>query len=158
MTGWRIGWALGPKEVISACVKVQGQSTSHPTSFAQKGAEAALKLPENEVRRMVEAFAKRARILCEALKEVPGIEFIPPQGAFYLFARVSNYFGKKTKEGKLIQNSLDFAEYLLDEARVAVVPGIAFGEDEFVRISYATSEENLLKAVERIKNVLVKLS
>lgn len=158
MTGWRIGWALGPKEVIAACVKVQGQSTSHPTSFAQKGAEAALKLPEDEVRSMVEAFAKRARTLCEALKEVPGIEFIPPQGAFYLFAKVSNYFGKKTKEGRLIQNSLDFAEYLLDEAKVAVVPGIAFGEDEFVRISYATSEENLLKAVERIKVSLAKLS
>jgi len=158
MTGWRIGWALGPKEVIAACVKVQGQSTSHPTSFAQKGAEAALKLPEDEVRKMVEAFAKRARILCEALKEVPGIEFIPPQGAFYLFAKVSSYYGKKTKEGRLIQNSLDFAEYLLDEAKVAVVPGIAFGEDEFVRISYATSEENLLKAVERIKGSLAKLS
>jgi len=158
MTGWRIGWALGPKEVISACVKVQGQSTSHPTSFAQKGAEAALKLPENEVRRMVEAFAKRARTLCHTLKEVPGIEFIPPQGAFYLFARVSNYFGKKTKEGRLIQNSLDFAEYLLDEARVAVVPGIAFGENEFIRISYATSEENLIKAIERVKIALAKLS
>jgi len=137
---------------------VQGQSTSHPTSFAQKGAEAALKLKEEEIRRMVEAFAKRASTLCEALKGVPGIEFIPPQGAFYLFAKVSGYFGKKAKEGRLIQNSLDFAEYLLDEAKVAVVPGIAFGEDEFIRISYATSEENLLIAVERIKVALAKLS
>ncbi len=158
MTGWRIGWALGPREVISACVKIQGQSTSHATSFAQKGAEEALKTPEEEIQKMVKTFAKRAEVLCEALKEIPGVEFIPPQGAFYLFARVSSYYGKKTSKGKIINNSVDLAEYLLDEARVAVVPGIAFGEDEFIRISYATSEENLQLACKRIKEALLNLS
>lgn len=158
MTGWRIGWALGPKEVISACVKIQGQSTSHATSFAQKGAEAALKTPEGEIQKMVKTFAKRAEVLGKALKEIPGIEFIPPQGAFYLFARVSAYYGKKTQDGKVIKNSVDIAEYLLDKARVAVVPGVAFGEDEFIRISFATSEENLLSACERMKEALLSLS
>jgi aspartate aminotransferase len=158
MTGWRIGWALGPKEVISACVKIQGQSTSHATSFAQKGAEAALKTPAEEINKMVKAFAKRASVLGSALQEIPEIDFIPPQGAFYLFARVSAYYGKKTHEGKVIQNSIDMAEYLLDRAQVAVVPGVAFGEDEFLRFSYATSEENLLKAVKRIKEALNALT
>ncbi len=158
MTGWRIGWALGPKEVIKACAKIQGQSTSHATAFAQKAAEAALKMPEEEIQQMVKTFAKRAQLLCKLLKEIPGIEFIPPQGAFYLFAKVSSYFGKRNKLGKAIHNSVDFAEYLLDEARVAVVPGMAFGEDEFIRISFATSEENLEEAYQRIKECLSKLS
>ncbi len=157
MTGWRIGWALGPREVISACVKIQGQSTSHATSFAQKGAEAALKLPEAEVLKMVKVFARRAEILTNALKEIPGLEFIPPQGAFYLFVKVSAYYGKKTEEEKEIRNSLDIAEYLLDRVRVAVVPGVAFGEDEFIRISFATSEENLIEACKRIKEALLAL-
>ncbi len=157
MTGWRIGWALGPKEVISACVKIQGQSTSHATSFAQKGAEAALKTPEEEIQKMVKTFAKRAEVLSKTLREIPEIDFIPPQGAFYLFAKVSAYYGKKTPDGKVIQNSVDIAEYLLDKARVAVVPGVAFGEDEFIRISYATSEENLLEACRRMKEALLSL-
>jgi aspartate aminotransferase len=158
MTGWRIGWALGPKEVISACVKIQSQSTSHATSFAQKGAEAALKTPEEEIKKMAKIFAKRAEVLSKALKEIPSIEFIPPQGAFYLFAKVSAYYGKKTSAGKIINNSVEISEYLLDEARVAVVPGVAFGEDEFIRISFATSEENLILACKKIKEALLRLS
>lgn len=157
MTGWRIGWATGPKEVISACAKIQGQSTSHATSFAQKGAEAALKLPDDEVYKMTATFAKRASLLCELLKESPGIEFIPPQGAFYLFAKVSSYYGKKTKENSTIANSIDFANYLLEEAKVAVVPGVAFGNDEFIRISYATSENKIEEACIRIKRALKEL-
>ncbi len=157
MTGWRIGWALGPREVISACVKIQGQSTSHATSFAQKGAEEALKTPEEEIKRMVKAFARRAEVLSSALRGLPGIDFIQPQGAFYLWAKVSTYYGKKTSEGRVIQNSIDMAEYLLDKARVALVPGVAFGEDEFLRFSYATSEENLLEAVKRIREALQAL-
>lgn len=85
MTGWRIGWALGPKEIIEACAKIQGQSTSHATSFAQKGAEAALQMPEEEILKMVNTFAERAKLLCELLREIPGIKFIPPQGAFLSF-------------------------------------------------------------------------
>jgi aspartate aminotransferase len=158
MTGWRIGWLIGPKEVIKVCSNIQGQSTSHATSFAQKGAEIALTSPQDEVEKMCKIFAERAQLLSQLLKEIPGIEFIPPQGTFYLFARVSNYFGKKTPEGKEIKDSVSFSEYLLDSARVAVVPGIAFGHDEFVRISFANSEENLKKAIFKIKEALEKLS
>ncbi len=157
MTGWRIGWLIGPKDIIKICANIQGQSTSHATAFAQKGAEIALTSPQDEVERMCQIFAKRAHLLTDALKEIPGIEFIPPQGAFYLFAKVSAYYGKKAPDGKEIKNSIDFAEYLLDAARVAVVPGVAFGDDEFVRISFANSEENLEKAVLRIKEALEKL-
>jgi len=157
MTGWRIGWLVGPREVIKVCSNIQGQSTSHATSFAQKGAEAALTSSQEEVEKMCKIFAERAKLLCKLLEDIPGIEFIPPQGAFYLFAKVSAYFGKKTPEEKEIKNSVDFSEYLLDYARVAVVPGVAFGNDEFIRISFANSEENLKKAVSSIKEALKKL-
>lgn len=158
MTGWRIGWLIGPKEIIKVCSNIQGQSTSHATSFAQKGAEIALTAPQDEVERMCKIFAQRAKILSQLLREIPGIEFIPPQGAFYLFAKVSAYFNKKTPEGKEIKDSVSFSEYLLDSAKVAVVPGVAFGDDEFIRISFANSEENLKKAVFEIKKALEKLS
>jgi len=157
MTGWRIGWAVGPKEVIKACANLQGQSTSHATSFAQKGAEAALTGPQEPVEIMVKAFANRAKVLCQALKEIPGLRFHEPQGAFYVFVDFSAYYGKKTEAEKEIQNSLDMAEYLLEKAKVALVPGVAFGDDAFLRISFATSEEVLKSAVERIKQALNKL-
>jgi len=157
MTGWRIGWAVGPKEVIKACANLQGQSTSHATSFAQKGAEAALTGPQEPVEIMVKAFANRAKVLCQALKEIPGLRFHEPQGAFYVFVDFSAYYGKKTEAEKEIQNSLDMAEYLLEQAKVALVPGVAFGDDAFLRISFATSEEVLKSAVERIKQALNKL-
>ncbi|NPA40497.1 MAG: pyridoxal phosphate-dependent aminotransferase [Thermodesulfobacteria bacterium] len=158
MTGWRIGWLVGNKDVIKACTKLQSQSTSHATAFAQKAAEVALTSPQDTVYEMCKIFAKRAELISSLLKEVEGFEFIPPQGAFYLFLKVSYYYGKTTKDGKEIKDSVSFAEYLLDEARVAVVPGVAFGEDEFIRISFANSEENLQKAVERIKNAVLKLT
>ena len=154
MTGWRIGWLIGPKEIIKVCSNIQGQSTSHATSFAQKAAEIALTFPQDEVERMRKIFAQRAQLLSQILKEIPGIEFIPPQGAFYLFAKVSAYYNKKTPEGKEIKDSISFSEYLLDSAKVAVVPGSAFGDDEFIRISFANSEENLKKAVSEIKKAL----
>ncbi|HBT04119.1 MAG TPA: hypothetical protein DEA54_04910 [Thermodesulfobacterium commune] len=96
-------------------------------------------------------------MLSEELRKIPGIKFIEPQGAFYLFADVSVYYGKKNKEGKDIVSSLDLAEYLLDEARVAVVPGIAFGDDRFIRLSFANSEESLKEACHRIKQALSQL-
>jgi len=157
MTGWRIGWLIGPKEIIKVCSNIQGQSTSHATSFAQKGAEIALTSSQDEVESMCKIFAQRAKLLSQLLKEIPGIEFIPPQGAFYLFAKVSAYYGKETQEGKEIKDSVSFSEYLLDSAKVAVVPGVAFGNDEFVRISFANSEENLKKAVLNIKKALENL-
>jgi aspartate aminotransferase len=158
MTGWRIGWLIGPKEIIKVCSNIQGQSTSHATSFAQKAAEIALTFPQDEVERMCKIFAQRAQLLSQILREIPGIEFIPPQGAFYLFAKVSAYYNKKTPEGKEIKDSISFSEYLLDSAKVAVVPGSAFGDDEFVRISFANSEENLKKAISEIKKALEKLN
>jgi aspartate aminotransferase len=157
MTGWRIGWAVGPKEVIKACSNLQGQSTSHATSFAQKGAEAALTGPQEPVKVMVEAFANRAKVLCQALREIPGLRFHEPQGAFYAFVDFSAYYGRKTEVGKEIQSSLDMADYLLDQAKVALVPGVAFGDDAFLRISFATSEKVIKLAVERIKTALEKL-
>jgi aspartate aminotransferase len=158
MTGWRIGWLIGPKEIIKVCSNIQGQSTSHATSFAQKAAEIALTSSQDEVERMRKIFAQRAQLLSQILREIPGIEFIPPQGAFYLFAKVSAYYNKKTPEGKEIKDSVSFSEYLLDSAKVAVVPGSAFGDDEFVRISFANSEENLKKAISEIKKALEKLN
>ena len=157
MTGWRIGWLVGNKDVVKACTKLQSQSTSHATAFAQKAAEAALRGSQKGVEAMCHVFARRAELLCEMLKEIPGIEFIPPKGAFYLFAKVSAFYGKKTKGGLEVKDSVSFAEFLLDEARVAVVPGVAFGHDEFVRISFANSEQNLENAVARIKNALKEL-
>jgi len=158
MTGWRIGWLIGPKEIIKVCSNIQGQSTSHATSFAQKAAEIALTSPQDEVEKMRKIFAQRAEFLAQILREIPGIEFIPPQGAFYLFAKVSAYFNKKTPEGKEIKDSVSFSEYLLDSAKVAVVPGSAFGDNEFIRISFANSEENLKKAIFEIKKALERLN
>ncbi|QER41801.1 pyridoxal phosphate-dependent aminotransferase [Thermodesulfobacterium sp. TA1] len=158
MTGWRIGWLVGPKEIIKICANIQGQSTSHATNFAQKACEIALTSSQEEVEKMCRIFAQRAKVLCEELKKIPGIKFLEPQGAFYLFADVSAYYKKKTKEGKEINGSLDLAEYLLDEAKVAVVPGIAFGDDRFVRVSFAISEEKLKEACQRIKQALAELN
>lgn len=158
MTGWRIGWLVGPKEIIKICTDIQGQSTSHATSFAQKAAEVALRGPQEEVKKMCEIFAKRAKLVSELFKNISKMQFIPPQGAFYFFAKVSSFYGKRTPEEKEIKNSVDFAEFLLDYARVATVPGEAFGNDEFVRFSFANSEENLEKAYFRIKEALDKLN
>lgn len=154
MTGWRVGWLIGPKEVIKICTDIQGQSTSHATSFAQKAAEIALKGPQEEVEKACRIFAKRAKLICELFSNIPEMKFIPPQGAFYLFVKISSFYEKKTPQGKKIENSVDFAEFLLDYARVAVVPGSAFGNDEFIRFSFANSEENLEKAYLRIKEAL----
>ncbi len=154
MTGWRIGWLVGPKDIIKVCSNIQGQSTSHATAFAQKGAEVALTSPQDQVKEMCQIFAKRAELLTGLLKEIPEIDFIPPQGTFYLFAKVSSYYNRKTPEGKEIKGSVDFAEYLLDSVKVAVVPGVAFGDDEFIRISFANSEKNLKEACSRIKEAL----
>lgn len=153
MTGWRIGWIVGPSEVIEKCAALQGQSTSHVTSFAQKGAEIALTSSQDGVRKMCEIFKERAMFLSNALKEIPGIKLVPPQGTFYLFPKVSEFYGKKIN-GFEIKDSISFSEFLLEKAKIAVVPGIAFGEDEFIRVSFATSLENLKIAVERLKKAL----
>ncbi len=151
MTGWRIGWAVGPKEVITAVAKLQGQSTSNATSFAQKASVAALLGPQEFVENMKKTFAERASFLYEALAELEGVKPVRPQGTFYLFADFSSYYGSKVK------NSVEMAEYLLDEARVATVPGVAFGEDGFLRVSFTQDVSVLGEAVARIKKALEAL-
>lgn len=157
MTGWRIGWAVGPKDIIAAMARIQGQSTSNATSIAQKAALEALTGPQDCVAEMRESFKRRAALLYEELKKIPGLDLPRPQGTFYAFVDFSAYFGRKTPQGQVIKGSLEMGDYLLEEARVATVPGIAFGEDRFLRISFANAEEEILKGINRIKEALQKL-
>ncbi len=157
MTGWRIGYVAGNSEAIAAMTKIQSQSTSNPNSMAQRAAVAALTGPQDLVQEMVQAFDERRRYLVGRLNSVPGIHCNMPDGAFYGFANFSNYFGRE-KNGKVINGSGDLCEYLLTEAQVALVPGIAFGADSFVRFSYATSLELITKGLDRIEKALKKLS
>jgi aspartate aminotransferase len=156
MTGWRIGYSAGNKDVSSAMSKLQGQSTSNPTSISQIAAIEAFKGPQNEVAKMVAEFERRKNYIARRLNEIPGMRCFNPQGAFYVFPNISSFYGK-SYNGKGIRNSVDFSEYLLDVAKVAVVPGIEFGSDEHVRISYATSMEEIVKGVDRIEKASAKL-
>jgi aspartate aminotransferase len=157
MTGWRIGYAAGPIDLVKAMVNLQGQSTSNPTSFAQKAAVEALTGPQDSLIEMRQEFIKRRDYIVQALNAIKGVSCIKPKGAFYVFPRVSTFYGKKYKD-RVISNSGDLASYLLNEARVAVVPGAAFGSDYHLRLSYATSMELIQKGVERIREALEKLS
>ncbi len=157
MTGWRIGWAVGPEGIIKALAKLQGQSTSNATAFAQKAAVAALTGPQDCVEAMRQAFAERAALLYEGLSRIEGVKPVRPQGTFYLFADFSAYFGRVSPQGQKIENSVSLAEYLLEEARVATVPGVAFGDDRFLRISFAQSPERLQEALERLESALSRL-
>ncbi|MEK7334008.1 MAG: pyridoxal phosphate-dependent aminotransferase [Candidatus Binatota bacterium] len=156
MTGWRIGYALGPAAVISAAAKIQSQSTSNPTSFAQVAAIEALAGPQDEVQQMVGEFQKRRDLIVKRLKGMPGISCFNPQGAFYVFPNIGSLLGKKAGEFKLASAG-DFAEYLLQEARVLAVPGEDFGSTENIRISYATSLEEIEKGCERIEAAIRKI-
>jgi len=157
MTGWRIGYAAGDKELISAMNKLQGQCTSNPTSISQAAAVEALAGRQDIVQTMVAEFEKRKAYIVEKLNSITGIRCFEPHGAFYVFPNVSAFFGK-FYEGKQITNSLDFTEFLLDVAKVAVVPGVAFGNDDHVRISYATSMDDIVKGVDRIEEATGRLS
>jgi len=152
MTGWRLGYAIAHLAIIKALGKIQSHSTSNPSTIAQHAALEAMKGVEDDVRRMYDAYCERRAWLVPALNEVPGICCADPDGAFYVFPDVSAYFGRGG-----ITDSQSFANYLLDEARVAVVPGGAFGADNFVRISYATSMERIQEGVRRIDEALRKL-
>ena len=158
MTGWRIGWAVGPTEVIKALSKLQGQSTSNATAFAQKAAVEALTGPQECVREMRQAFAERASYFYQALNQIPGLQPVRPQGTFYIFVDFSAYYGRRTPEGKEIKDSVGLAEFLLEEGKVATVPGVAFGEDRFLRLSFAQGLESLKEAVSRIQTTLARLS
>ena len=157
MTGWRIGYIGAPLDIAKACTKLQGQYTSGTCSIAQKAAVAALAGDQTQTKAMRDIFLKRRDLILELLAEVPGIQTNTPPGAFYVFPDVSSYFGKSFN-GEVIANADDLAMYLLKEAHVSLVTGSAFGTDECVRISYATSETNIREAVSRIKKALAALS
>ena len=147
MTGWRIGFAIGDTEVIGKTIAVQGHATSNPTSFAMHGALAALTGAEPEVRRMIAAFERRRDFLVGGLERLPGLSCQTPPGAFYAFPHVAEHY----RDG---QGSLELAEYLLEQAGLAVVPGVAFGADEHIRISFACSRTELEAGLERLEEAL----
>jgi aspartate aminotransferase len=157
MTGWRLGYAAGPKEVIGAMTKIQSQSTSNPCSITQKAAVEALNGPQDFLPVMVAEFDKRRKYIVERLNAIPGVSCPTPVGAFYAFPRVSPIYGK-TFKGKEIKGSADLAAYLLEEAKVAVVSGDAFGADEYIRLSYATSMATIEKGLDRIEKAVSELS
>jgi aspartate aminotransferase len=157
MTGWRIGYTAGPEEIISAMNNIQSQSTSNPTSIAQKASVEALAGPQDEVGKMVSAFAQRRNYIVDRLNKMPGVSCYKPAGAFYVFPNFSSYYGK-SYQGKKIENSTHLADFFLDVARVAVVPGVEFGADPFERLSYATSMEDIREGMNRIEESLKKLS
>ena len=156
MTGWRIGFLAAPKWIISACDILQGQYTSGPCSISQKAAEAAWMGPQEGVEQMRLSFLRRRNLLVKLMREIPGLEVNEPQGAFYLLPKCSGYYGTKAGD-RVIENSTDLAMYLLEEGHVATVPGSAFGAPDCLRLSYATSDENIMEAVDRIKCALSAL-
>ncbi|MEG0701829.1 MAG: pyridoxal phosphate-dependent aminotransferase [Muribaculaceae bacterium] len=156
MTGWRIGFLAAPLWIAKANSKLQSQYTSGASSIAQKAAEAAYSGPQDCVEEMRKAFERRRNLIVELAKEIPGIRLNFPEGAFYIFPEVSSYFGKKHGD-KVIANANDLALYLLEVAHVATVDGAAFCAPEYIRLSYATSDDNIRKAMGRIKDALSKL-
>ena len=156
MTGWRIGWIAAPKWIASACNTLQGQYTSGPCSVAQRAAEVAYTADQSCVAEMQKAFERRKNLVVGLARQIPGLKVNDPQGAFYIFPDCSYYLGKSYGETK-INTSSDLAIYLLAEAHVACVAGGAFGAPDCIRMSYATSDENLVKAFDRIKTALAKL-
>ena len=158
MTGWRIGYAAGDKEVIKAVAKIQSQSTTNPSSISQAAAVEALNGTQEFIPIRSLAFQERRDFVVNSLNAIDGINCIKPDGAFYVFPSCKELLGKKDKNGKKIENDIDFVQSLLENNNVAVVQGSAFGLDGFFRISYATSMENLKKAMGRIKEFCESLS
>ena len=156
MTGWRIGYLAASLEIAKACTKIQGQFTSAASGISQMAAKAAMEANPAEVKYMVDAFAKRREIMYDGLSSIPGFICNRPEGAFYLFPKVNALFGKVAGERK-IDNASDLCMYLLEEAHVATVPGSAFGADEYIRLSYAASDESLRSAISRIKQAVQRL-
>lgn len=156
MTGWRIGFIAAPEWIVKGCNKLQGQYTSGPCSVSQKAAEAAYRGTQEPVEMMRQAFERRRDLIVKLAKDVPGFEVNEPKGAFYLFPKCSYYFGEGDGT-HTIHNSTDFALYLLEVAHVATVGGDAFGSPECFRMSYATSDENIVEALKRIKEAVSRL-
>jgi aspartate aminotransferase len=158
MTGWRIGYAAGPRALIRAMTDVQSQVTSNPASVAQWAAVEALGGPQDDVARMAAEFERRRRLLVTGLNALPSVTCTMPRGAFYAFANVSGLFGRKTPAGKTLAGSADVTEFLLEDAQVAVVPGLDFGSDAHVRLSYATSPEVIREGLGRLDRALRTLT
>ncbi|MDE6288411.1 MAG: aminotransferase class I/II-fold pyridoxal phosphate-dependent enzyme, partial [Muribaculaceae bacterium] len=157
MTGWRIGYCAAPEAVAKAVTKLQGQYTSGASSIAQKAAEAAYRGLQECVAEMCAAFRRRRDLVVELASKIPGFRVNVPQGAFYLFPEVSALMGKSTPTGKVIATSGDLSMYLLEEGHVATVDGAAFGAPGYIRLSYATSDDNLRRALERIDTAVKAL-
>ncbi len=149
MTGWRIGYAAGPKSIIKAMTDVQSQVTSNPTSIAQWAAVEALSGPQDEVAKMMGEFDRRRRVTVEGLNAIPGVTCVMPKGAFYAFPNISGLFGKRAKGG-VLRTSSDVCGFLLDEARIATVAGVDFGSDAHIRLSYATGLETIRDGLARM--------
>lgn len=156
MTGWRIGFIAAPEWIVKGCNKLQGQYTSGPCSVSQKAAEAAYTSSQACVEEMRQAFHRRRDLIVKLTSEIPGLEVNVPEGAFYVFPKCSSFFGKSDGE-TTISSSTDFALYLLEKGHVATVGGDAFGDPDCFRMSYATSEDNIVEAMKRIKEALAKL-
>lgn len=156
MTGWRIGYAAGPDQIIAAISKIQSQNTSNPASISQKASVEALNGDQGVVAAMALEFRKRRDVIVQLLNEINGIKCTLPEGAFYVFPNVAEIYGRSYR-GKKITNSTELIDYLLDEANVATVPGAAFGSDSHIRLSYATSLKNIEEGLKRIKNAIANL-
>jgi aspartate aminotransferase len=158
MTGWRIGYLAASKELAKLIAKTQGQTTHHPSNISQYGAIAALKGPFDSVLKMRQEYAEHAYRMREVFDSIQGIKYPQPQGAFYIFADVSAYYGKKSIEGAQISNSVDFCKALLDEQSVVIIPGIAFGQDSCVRFSFTASLTSISVAMPKFKEFVEGLA
>lgn len=155
MTGWRIGYAAGKTEIIKLMTNIQSHTTSNPTSIAQYASVEALVGDQTDVKNMIKEFEKRRNYMVERIKNIENVTCIVPAGAFYVMVNISKLFGKKAN-GTIIENSITFSEALLNEAKVAVIPGIAFGLDNYVRLSYATSMDNIKNGLDRIEKFIIE--
>ena len=158
MTGWRIGYAAGPSLLIKAMIKIQGQSTSNPSSISQYAALAGISGSKEFLDPCLNAFDERRHFVVDKLNSIDGISCILPEGAFYAYPNVSGLIGKKTQNGKILNNDAEIVEWLLESAEVAAVPGVAFGLEPYFRVSYATSLEVLKEAMNRIEKAVLTLS
>jgi aspartate aminotransferase len=156
MTGWRGGYMAAHKTIAVACDKIQGQFTSATSSITQKAIEAAMHLPVESTHAMRDAFLRRRNLMVEKLQAIPGLKCNVPEGAFYLYPEITSFIGK-SHNGFTIHNGTDMSLFLLETAHVAVVPGAAFGEDKYIRLSYAAADDKLIEAADRIKKALALL-
>jgi len=158
MTGWRIGYVAAEKDLVAAMNNIQSQSTSNPVSFCDKASIEALNGPQDFMKTWVAEFDKRRRYIVDRLNKMPGVSCLMPQGAFYVFPDFSGCYGKKAPSGKAVNGSADLADYLLEEHKVASVPGVAFGDDACQRLSYAMSMKNIEKGIDRIEQAVKALA